>query len=154
MKAQYVKDLRPYNTAAIVSKEMPLRSMVENVVEHPEVRYLCVVDESNKLLGLISRKRLFQAIFLHHVPASSMVSKLYTLLTSEQASDLLVTHVITCRETDSMNDLINIMIKRRLDAIPVLDKNGRLEGIVSIEHIFLKWLQEEETAQGRDDDVP
>ncbi len=143
MKAQYVKDLRPYNRAAIVSKDMPIRAMVKIVVEHPEVHYLCVVDESEKLLGLISRKKLFQAIFSHHVPASSMVSKLYALLTSEQASDILVTHVITCTETDTLNDLINTMIKRRLDAIPVVNKEEKLEGIISIERIFSKWLEEE-----------
>lgn len=143
MKAQFVKDIRPYNTAAIVSKDKAIRAMVQIIVDHPELHYLCVIDESDNLLGLISRKRLFQAIFSHHVSAGSMVTKLYTLLTSEQASDLLVKHVLTCKESDSLDEVINLMIRRRLDAIPVVDANGKLEGIINIERLFEEWLQEE-----------
>ena len=142
MKAQYVKDLRPYNSAAIVSQDALIRDMVEIIVKYPELHYLCVTDESGKLKGLIGRKRLFQAIFSHHVSASEMVSQLYTLLTSQQASDLLIKHVVTCRETDTVNELIDLLVKHNLDAIPVVNEEGKLEGIISIQRLFSEWLKE------------
>lgn len=141
MRKQLIKDLHPYNTIANVSKDMTIRSMAELIVRHPEVHYLCVVDESDNLLGVISRKRLFQAIFSHHVSASSKVTELYSLLTSEHAADLLIKHVFTCKESDPLEKIIGLMINRRLNAIPVLNKVGKLEGLVTIERLLSKWLE-------------
>jgi len=140
MRNLLVKDLRPYNTIANVSKDMTIRSMAELVVKHPEVHYLCVVDESDSLIGLISRERLFQAVFSHHVSASSKVTKLYSLLTSEDAADLLIEHVLSCNESDSLDTIINLMIKRRLNAIPVFNNEGKLAGLLTIERLLSEWL--------------
>ena len=141
MMKQLIKDLHPYNTIANVSEDMTIRSMAKLIVKHPEIHYLCVVDESGNLLGLISRKRLFQAIFSHQVSASSKVTELYSLLTSESAGDLLIRHVFTCKESDPLDKIINLMISRRLNAIPVLNKVGKLEGLVTIERLLSKWLE-------------
>ena len=143
MKSKFVQDLRPYHTAPIVSKDMAIRRMVQVVVEHPECHFLCVVDQGDHLLGLIDRKQLFRAIFTHHVSASSMVKQLFTLLTSEQASDLIVKDVLTCRGTDSLDDLIKLIIEHHLDAVPVVSEEGRLEGIITFERIFREWLKQE-----------
>jgi CBS domain-containing protein len=141
MSKQLIKDLRPYNTIANVSENMTIRSMAELIVKHPEIHYLCVVDDSDNLMGLISRKRLFKAIFSHNVSASSKVTELYSLLTSENAADLLIKHVFTCKELDPLDKIINLMIRHRLNAIPVLNKAGRLEGLVTIERLLSKWLE-------------
>jgi CBS domain-containing protein len=141
MRNQLIKDLSPYNTIANVSKDMTIRSMAELVVQHPEIHYLCVVDKSDNLLGLISRKRLFQAIFSHHVFAGSKVTELYSLLTSENAEDLLIKHVYTCKESDPVDKIINLMIKHKLNAIPVLNEQGKLEGTVTVENLLSKWLE-------------
>jgi len=141
MKAKYVKDLHPYNTATIVTKDLAMRDMVELFVKHSKLHILCVIDERNQLLGLVDRRHLFHAIFSHHVPAGSMVKELYSLLTSEQASDLLIKHVITCKETDSIEDVIQLMINNCLDAVPVLSTSGKLEGVISIERLFKEWLK-------------
>ena len=136
MSKQLIKDLRPYNRVANVSEDMTIRSMAELIVEHPEIHYLCVVDDSDNLLGLISRKRLFKAIFSHHVSSDSKVTELYSLLTSESAADLLIKHVLTCNESDPVDVTINLMIKHRLNAIPVLNKDGKFEGLVTIEKLL------------------
>jgi CBS domain-containing protein len=115
--------------------------MAELIVKHPEIHYLCVVDGSDNLMGLISRKRLFKAIFSHNVSASSKVTELYSLLTSESAADLLVKHVFTCKESDPLDKVIDLMISHRLDAIPVLNEDGKLEGLVTIERLLSKWLE-------------
>ena len=143
LSEQLIKDLRPYNRIANVSKDKTIRSMAELIVEHPEIHYLCVVDELDNLLGLISRDRLFQAIFSHHVSADSKVTELYSLLTSENAGDLLIKHVFTCKETDTVHDAIKLMIKKRLNAVPVLNESGKLEGLLTIERFLSEWLETE-----------
>jgi CBS domain-containing protein len=141
MMKQLIKDLHPYNTIANVSEDMTIRSMAKLIVKHPEIHYLCVVDESENLLGLISRKRLFQSIFSHSVSASSKVTELYSLLTSEHAGDLVIRHVLTCKESDPLDEIINLMISHRLNAIPVLNEVGKFEGLVTIERLLSKWLK-------------
>ncbi len=131
-----IENLRPYSTVGNVTKTMTIRSMAELVVKYPEIHNLCVVDESDNLLGLISRKRLFHAIFLHHVSAHSKVTELYSLLTSEHAADLLIKHEYTCRGSDSLDEVIDLMIKRRLNAIPVINIAGKFEGMVTIERLL------------------
>ena len=141
MEEQQVKDLRPYNRLANVSEDMTIRSMAELIVKRPEIHYLCVIDESGNLMGMISRKRLFNAIFSHHVSAGSKVTELYSLLTSENAADLLIKHVYTCKESESLHDIIKRMIKHRLNAIPVMNEAGKLEGMVTVEMLLEKWLE-------------
>jgi len=141
MRRQLIKDLYPYNTTANISKKTTIRSMAELIVNHPEIHFLSVVDTSDKLLGLISRKRLFQAIFSHHVSANSKITELYSLLTSEYAEDLLIKQVFTCNETDSLDKIINLMINRGLEAVPVLNKAGKFSGLVTIERLLSKWLE-------------
>ncbi len=141
MKKQLIKDLYPYNTIGNVSGAITIREMAKLVVKHPETHYLCVVDDSDNLLGLVSRERLFQAIFSHHVSASAKVTELYSLLTSEHAEDLLIKHFITCNESDPLDEIINLMVKHQLDAIPVLNKNEKLEGLLTIEQLLSNWLE-------------
>jgi CBS-domain-containing membrane protein len=136
-----IKDLHPYSTISNVSKEMTIRAMAEQIVSHPEIHYFCVLDKSGYLVGLISRKRLFQAIFSHNVSASSNVTELYSLLSSEYAEDLLIRHVLTCKESDKIDKVINLMIEHRLNAIPVLNSDGKFEGLVTIERLLAKWIE-------------
>ena len=84
---------------------------------------------------------MFKAIFSHHVSAGSKVTELYSLLTSENAADLLIKHVITCKESDQVDEVVNKMITRRLNAIPVLNKAGKHEGLITIEMLLEKWLE-------------
>ena len=141
MNKLLIKDLRPYNRIANVLDGMTIRSMAELIVKHPEIHYLCVVDDADNLKGIISRKRLFNAIFSHHVSAGSKVTELYSLLTSENASDLLIKHVFTCKESDKVEEIIKQMIKRRLNAIPVLNESGKLEGQITVELLLSYWLK-------------
>lgn len=141
MEKQLIKDLRPYSTIANVSEDMTIRSMAELIVKYPEIHYFCVVDDSDNLMGLISRKRLFKAIFSYDVSAGSKLTELYSLLTSENAGDLLIKHVFTCKESDEVDNVINLMINNRLNAIPVLNESGKLEGLLTIERLLSNWLE-------------
>ncbi len=48
-----------------------------------------------------------------------------------KASDIMVTDVITVRPDSCVQDVAELLLKHRISALPVLDANGRLVGIVS-----------------------
>lgn len=62
MKKKKVKEFKPYNSPLIVHPEMIIEDMLKLFLKHPNKHHLCVVDENNKLIGLISRKRIFRSI--------------------------------------------------------------------------------------------
>jgi len=148
MMTQLVKDLQPYKPPVIVQEDASIAEMAELFVNHPSMHYLCLVDKAGVLRGLIARKKIFQAIYAHHLPPDSMVSRLFTLITSETASDLLVEHIITIGEDDTIEDLINKMMAHDLDSLPVLDNVGKPLGFVNIEMILKLWLDAQRREEG------
>jgi CBS domain-containing protein len=118
--------------------------LVSEFVKNPALHHICVVNEEKRLLGLINRKRLFKHIFLHHIAPDTRVSNLLGLLTAEKSSDLMITHLITCSEDDSIYDVIKNLIEHKIREMPVLDREGRVLGFITILMIMKKWLGEED----------
>jgi CBS domain-containing protein len=48
-----------------------------------------------------------------------------------QAKDIMTTNVITAEPTTSVQDIAKRLIENRISAVPVVEKDGRLVGIVS-----------------------
>ncbi|HLO78850.1 MAG TPA: CBS domain-containing protein [Magnetospirillum sp.] len=55
---------------------------------------------------------------------------------------LMTAMVLTCREDDSVESLMQIMTSRRIRHLPVLDPEGRLTGIVTIGDVVKSRLDE------------
>jgi CBS domain-containing protein len=139
MKKKKVFEFKPYEPPLKVKATATVREMVDLLIRHQERHYLCVLDENEKLLGLISRRRLFQAVFSHHVPADSRMPELFILLTSEEAGDLLLKNIITIEENDDINKIISILVQHGIDELPVVNKEKKVIGIVSLNMILQEW---------------
>jgi len=142
MNVKLIQDLKPYEPVTAVSQDMSIKAMVELLLAKPAVRYFCVLDEDGKLIGLIGRKRLFKGVFSHNVSKASMVYQLYTLVTSESASDLLIRNVVMVKETDKLDNVIEMMIERDLYQIPVVSEEKKILGFVCMDMILKEWLSE------------
>lgn len=60
----------------------------------------------------------------------------------ETVRDLMTAAVLTCREEDSVESLMQIMTSRRIRHLPVVDGDGRLSGIVTIGDVVKSRLDE------------
>jgi CBS domain-containing protein len=140
VKRLLVRDFKPFESPLLVRGETDLKSLVREFLENPALHHICVVDEDNRLLGLINRKRLFKHIFLHHITPDTRVSKLFRLLTAERSSDLMITHVVTCSEDESIHDVIRNMIEYNIREIPVIGGNGEVLGFITILGLIQRWL--------------
>ncbi len=141
MKLRKIRELRPYEIPIMVRSNAHIRDLVEEFMKNPSLHHLCVVDEKEALLGLINRKRVFKAIFHHHISPEARLSKLISYVTAETSSDLMLTHVFTCREDEEIYDLIKMMIEQRIREVPVVDKKNRVLGFVTIPMLLKKWLE-------------
>lgn len=100
---------------------------IRRIGEDKETIYVCYVTSSDrKLEGVVTVKDL--------------------LLSDDEAviEDIMDTNVIFCRTTDDREDAAEQISDYDLIAIPVVDKEGRLVGIVTVDDV-IDVLQEEAT---------
>ena len=80
--------------------------------------YVYVTDESQHLLGVVSFRELFAA------PPDALMR------------DLMLTDLVTAGEQDDQEELGRRFAEHDLMAIPVVDEQGRMKGIVTVDDIM------------------
>lgn len=99
------------------------------------LRALPVVKENNDLLGQITAKGMVKAI--HNFGADERV------LTNVKVSGIMTGRPIVLRERDKVSTARSIMIRRRVDHLPLINKKEKLSGIVTSTHIIEAMLPSE-----------
>jgi CBS domain-containing protein len=79
-----------------------------------------VVDEAKRIVGIISERDLIRVIGADGPEALN-----------RSLADVMTTNVITCREQDTIDEIMALMTERRIRHLPVVE-DGKLAGIVSI----------------------
>jgi magnesium transporter len=112
MSPRYVR-LRPEMTVdeAIAYLRRAARERVETIY------YIYVLDAENRLLGVASFRELFAA------PSDKLVR------------DIMRTRVITVRDDLDQEEVANVIAENDLMAVPVVNAQGQLQGIVTIDDV-------------------
>ncbi|MFE5332819.1 CBS domain-containing protein [Embleya sp. NPDC056575] len=109
---------------------------IAGVLEAWQVSALPVVDDAHRLLGIVSEADLLHA----HVagpeipPRGRVPGRGFDMPTSDErftARGLMTTPVITVTPTSSTRWAARLMERHRVKRLPVVDRSGRLVGIVS-----------------------
>ncbi len=108
MTTEYV-DLRPSTTIAEAMVHIKRTGI------HKETIYTCYVLESRKLLGIVSAKDLM------------------TLDDDTTMEDIMDTEIISVSTDTDKEDVAKLFSKYSLLAVPVLDGDGRMVGIVTVD---------------------
>ena len=99
------------------------RYMKEN-----NIRHLPIVDKNDKLVGLVSRETLMQAM-----PSSATTLSVWEMnyaLSKVKTRDVMVRDVITVEENVSIEKAARIMAENKIGCLPVM-RNGALAGIIT-----------------------
>ena len=131
-KANDINDLLKYaeNTAGgLMAKELIkvnenwntvqcLKEMRKQANNIKKVYTIYVVDDNNKLLGLMSLRRL--------------------LLTEKSTAikDIILKEIISVKASEESENVVNLMQKYDLVALPVIDDSGRLIGRITIDDVM------------------
>lgn len=92
------------------------------------MRHLPVVDESGKLVGIISDRDLRRPDWVDEAPD---LSHIYNLDDSMEVRDLMTSQVHVVHTYDKIRKAVKILLEHRFGAVPVLDKDGSLVGMLS-----------------------
>ncbi len=93
---------------------------------------LLVMDGRGKLAGIISERDIVRAI-AHHGPEALHHRKVDETMTHE---------VMTCRPSDTVQEVMRVMTNRRIRHVPVTE-GGRIADIVSIGDLLSYRLKEQ-----------
>jgi CBS domain-containing protein len=114
-------------TSAAVS----IADAAEALARH-KIGALVVVDAGGKLAGIVSERDIVRAL-----------AKSGGSILEEKLSSIMTRTVVTCREAESVHDVMSRMTRGRFRHLPVVE-NGALVGIISIGDVVKARINEVE----------
>lgn len=122
-KGRAVECAGPEQTVMDVAKRLSARRIGAVVVTSPD----------GKVVGIISERDIIRVLGAHGTEALEW-----------PVADVMTRRVVTCREHDTVGDLMEQMTERRFRHLPVVE-NGRLVGIISIGDVVKRHVAEVES---------
>jgi len=86
------------------------------LLEEERISGMPVVDEDNRLIGMLSEFDLLRAI--------------RNLRLQDHVREFMSTDIVTVGESDSLTDLTDLMLEKRIRRVPVV-REGRVVGVIS-----------------------
>jgi len=141
MKNLLVKDWMTTEVATASPKTPMLEA--HRTMREKRVRRMPVVKKG-KVIGIITRSDIRQA-----EPSNATTLNVWEvnyLLSRLLVKDIMTKDVVTIGPEDTIKDAASLMYEKRIGALPVVDADGRLEGIITESDIFkilISWFNEE-----------
>jgi len=110
-----------------ISPNMGIREAFFTMKEN-SIRHLPIVDEDNKLVGIISDRELRRP---NWVDEAQDIAHVYYLDNSMLVSDVMITNIHVLHTYDTLNKAVALLLDNHIGAAPVLDKTGNLIGMLS-----------------------
>ena len=92
------------------------------------VRHFPVLVDDNKLVGIISDRDLRRPEWVDEAPD---LSHIYNLDNELTVKDLMSTNLVVAHTYESLHKVTKLLIEHRYGALPVLNKEDELVGILS-----------------------
>ena len=141
MKNKKAKDIMTTNVK--VAKETDNIQDIANILITEKIGGVPVVDKDNKVVGIISETDIMKKekyvnppeyiTFLQGLICINDFKKMENDIKDIAATkvrDLMSKDVIKVYEDDTFDDIANIMIKKSVNRIPVVDENDKIKGII------------------------
>lgn len=112
-------------TVGTCSEEDSLAKAVE-IMWQKDCGVVPVINKKSKVVGMITDRDIAVSGFLQNKPVYSI-----------SVGEVINGKIRTCSSKDKIEAVLKVMQKRQIKRLPVVKKNGKLEGIISITDILL-----------------
>ena len=141
MKNKTAKDIMTTDVI-IANREDSIVSVAKLLIQE-KIGGMPVVDENNKVVGIISETDIMKKE--KYVEAPQAINILQGLLffddfkqmeqdikrmAAYKVEELMSTEIVKVHEDDKFDDVANIMIKKSINRVPVVDSTNVLKGII------------------------
>jgi acetoin utilization protein AcuB len=121
------KDLMTENPSAV--RDSAKVSEAVALFRDLDVRHLPVINASRELVGMLSDRDL-RSLALPHVIDSEWIGTIQTALEA-RVSTVMSSNAIAVTVDAEAREIIELMLEHKIGAVPVVDADGVLAGIVS-----------------------
>ncbi|CAN1606586.1 hypothetical protein MCEMIE29_00100 [Candidatus Pelagibacterales bacterium] len=125
MKIASLRDLKSFKENFAFGTETPI-SEIALALKDKKIGAVPIVDEDNKLLGIVSERDIVSKLVVEAKDADLTTAK-----------EIMTSKIITAKLNDDINYTIDVMKNNNIRHMPVLDANNRLTDFFSIRD-FLK----------------
>ncbi|KXK39871.1 MAG: CBS domain-containing protein [Saprospiraceae bacterium] len=113
-------------------KQDTLLKEVKNIFDSERIHHIPVVNDNNEFVGIISSTDVMLLLdWGTKLELPSSMRKNNFLLTSNLAKDIMETNVIRVTPEDTIQRCVQIFRENYFRALPVVDKNDHLVGIIT-----------------------
>ncbi len=126
-----------------VSREENVKVLVDLLLEK-KISGVPVVDEENRVVGIVSESDLIYPEKSLHIPAFVRIldgiifleslkdfEKELKKMVAYKVEDVMVKDVITVKEDTDTEEIVNILLKKRINRVPVVDEDNKLIGMIT-----------------------
>lgn len=117
-----------------VTRETPLLEAQALMHEH-KIRHLPVIDADNRLKGIITDRDVRSALPYHLAtgPGDPQEERKYAQL---KVAEVMTADPMVLAPTHTLQDAILLIQDKRVGALPVVDQEGKLKGIMSVRDLL------------------
>ena len=127
--------ISPWMTTEAISVQPDTSlSRCQKLMKEHGVRRLPVVDDSNRVIGIISDRDVKSA---SPSKATSLeVHEIQYLLAEVKAKDIMTSNPICVKSNESISKVALIMLDKKIGGMPVVDDDNHLLGIITDQDLF------------------
>ena len=120
-----------------IEKEASILKAEELMKEH-QIRHLPVVEDGQKLIGIVTDRDFRGAMpyEFFHKPDSPEAKEAREKMGQLTVADIMSTSLITLSPSDTIQDALLLIQRARVGALPVVDEEGYLKGILSVRDLL------------------
>ena len=145
-----IKDIRmlvnPY--PIFVEKKTSTDDIAKMLIANPRLKSVYVVDETLKLIGQVTLKKLIRHEFKNLLPSAFEQFNALDFIDDQTAEDLMVPPVYI-KDNDILKTAFVKMYQSDLDELPVVDKNLHLIGVIDLLELLTILIEKKEKLAGR-----
>lgn len=107
----------------------------QKVMQQRQIRHLPVVTADHQLVGIITDRDVRSAL-PYHLAMGKGSAKEWEKYAHLQVADVMSTDVMTISPTQTVQDALLLLEQKKVGAIPVVDGDGELIGILSVRDLL------------------
>ena len=110
----------------LIDQKANIEEIVAAMIHFEHSRFLYVVDHNDKLVGTISWRLLARHVFSSSHDPQIHPRFIMSMITAETAKDIMQKNPLFTTENELLETLLTKIIQRRVQEIPVIDKEKRV----------------------------
>ncbi|MBW2603695.1 MAG: CBS domain-containing protein [Deltaproteobacteria bacterium] len=121
-----------------IDKDADISQAQEKVSKHP-FRHLPVVDENNRLIGIVTDRDIRSVLPSSHLTEENS-RKEWKRFSKCKVKDIMTKNPVTISPLDTIQDALFLFHKKHFGALPVVAEQQKLIGIVSVRDLLREFM--------------